>query len=103
MRALSAVSLALLVGVLAGCGSSGPIGNDQLASELSKRLNSSSQLVCWEKNGKLGTMSAMGYTRVCGITRSKPALYIRTGTSNKGGWCIVTPRYVALPRCSLGS
>jgi len=101
MRALSAVSLALLVGVLAGCGSSGPIGNDQLASDLSKRLNSSSPLVCWEKSGKLGAMSAMGYTRVCGIAHSKPSLYIRTGTSNKGGWCIVTPRYVALPRCSL--
>ena len=98
MRVLSAVALALLVGVLAGCGSAGPIGNAELASDVAKR-----PLVCWEQNGKLGAMSAMGYTRVCGIARSTPSLYIRTGTLNKGGWCIVTPRFLALPRCSLGN
>lgn len=103
MRVLSAVALALLVGVLAGCGSAGPIGNAELASDVAKRLNRSSPLVCWEQNGKLGAMSAMGYTRVCGIARSTPSLYIRTGTSNKGGWCIVTPRFLVLPRCSLGT
>jgi hypothetical protein len=103
MRVLSAVALALLVGGLAGCGSAGPIGNAELASDVAKRLNRSSPLVCWEQNGKLGAMSAMGYTRVCGIARSTPSLYIRTGTSNEGGWCIVTPRFLALPRCTLGN
>lgn len=103
MRALPVLSLALLVGVLAGCGGkSGPIGNDQLASDLSKRLNTPSPLVCWTKRGSLGGMSAMGYTRVCGISRSTPSVYVRTGTSNKTGWCVVTPRYKAAPRCSLG-
>ena len=93
--------LALLVGVLAGCGSSGPIGNNELASDLTKRLNSSSPLVCWDKTGSLGSMSAMGYTRVCGIARSKPSVYIRTGTADKTGWCVVTPRYLSAPRCPL--
>lgn len=93
--------LAILGAVLAGCGSSGPIGNSELASDLTKRLNSSSPLVCWDKTGSLGSMSAMGYTRVCGITRSRPSVYIRTGTADKTGWCVVTPRYLAAPRCPL--
>jgi hypothetical protein len=93
--------LALLVGVLAGCGGSQPIGNDELASDLTQRLNSSSPIVCWDKTGTLGSMAAMRYTRVCGIARSKPSIYIRTGTAGKTGWCVVTPRYLAAPRCSL--
>lgn len=93
--------LAPLVAVLAGCGSSGPIANKDLASDLTKRINSSSPLVCWDKIGSLGSMRAMGYTRVCGIARSKPSVYIRTGTADKTGWCVVTPRYLAAPRCPL--
>ena len=101
MKTRLVVPLALLVGVLAGCGGSGPIKNDELASDLTKRINSSSPLVCWDKSGKLGSMSAMGYTRVCGIARSKPSVYVRTGTADKTGWCVVTPRYLAAPRCPL--
>ncbi|HST16380.1 MAG TPA: hypothetical protein VLK36_01845 [Gaiellaceae bacterium] len=102
MKRRLVLPLALVVGVLAGCGGSKPIKNDALASDLSKRLSSSSPLVCWDKTGSLGAMSAMGYTRVCGIARSKPSIYIRTGTGDKTGWCVVTPRYLAAPRCSLG-
>ena len=101
---LRAAALALAVAALAGCGggkASGPIGNSTLAYNLSKQVGLSSSLVCWSKSGKLGRESAMGYDRVCGISRSRPSIYVRTGTSDKGGWCLVTPRYVKAPRCPL--
>jgi hypothetical protein len=101
---LRTAALALAVAALAGCGgrsSSAPIGNATLASDLGKEVGSSSSLVCWSRSGKLGHESAMGYDRVCGISRSTPSIYVRTGTSDKNGWCVVTPRYVKAPRCPL--
>jgi hypothetical protein len=100
---LRAAALALAAATLAGCGgkSSAPIGNGALASDLGKQVGFSSSLVCWSKSGKLGHESAMGYDRVCGISRKTPSIYIRTGTSSKTGWCVVTPRYVKASRCPL--
>ena len=46
-------------------------------------------------------MSAMGYTHVCGLSRNRPSLYVRTGVSGKPGWCLVTPRLVKAPKCPL--
>jgi hypothetical protein len=96
--------LALAAATLAGCGSkaaAGPIGNAALASDLTKQVRFSSSLVCWSKSGKLGNESAMGYDRVCGISRTKPSIYVRTGTKDKNGFCVVTPRYVKTARCPL--
>lgn len=101
---LRAAALAVAAAALAGCGggkSSGAIGNATLASDLVKQVGLSSSLVCWSKSGKLGQESAMGYDRVCGLSRTRPSIYVRTGTSDKGGWCIVTPRFVKVPRCPL--
>ncbi len=99
MKARAAL-LGLVVVALAGCGSS-KLTNDKLATDLSKRVGLKTPLVCWEKTGKLGGMSAMGYTRICGISQDRPAVYVRTGTDTKPGWCLVTPRYVKAPRCPL--
>jgi hypothetical protein len=101
---LRAAALVLAAAALAGCGgksSSSPIGNSALASDLDKQVGFSSPLVCWSKTGKLGDESAMGYDRVCGISRAEPSVYVRTGTTDSTGWCVVTPRYVKAPRCPL--
>jgi hypothetical protein len=100
---LRAAALVLAAAVLAGCGGgkSGAIGNNTLASDLSKRLGASSSLVCWSKAGKLGHEAAMGYDRVCGISHARPSIYVRTGTTDSTGWCVVTPRYVKAPSCPL--
>ena len=100
---LRAAALVLAIGALAGCGGgkSGAIGNNALASDLTKQIGSSSSLVCWSKVGKLGHESAMGYNRVCGISQTKPSIYVRTGTSNSTHWCVVTPRYDKAPSCPL--
>lgn len=99
MKARIAV-LGLAVAALAGCGSS-TISNGKLASDLTHRIGLKTPLVCWQKTGTLGSLSAMGYTRVCGISQSRPSLYVRTGTDKKPGWCLVTPRYIKAPRCPL--
>jgi hypothetical protein len=98
-----AAALVLAAAALASCGgkSSSPIGNSALASDLGKQVGLSSPLVCWSKAGKLGRESAMGYDRVCGISRAQPSIYVRTGTTDSTGWCVVTPRYVKAPRCPL--
>ena len=100
---MRAAALVLAAAALAGCGGgkSSSIGNNTLASDLSRRIGSSSPVVCWSKTGKLGHEAAMGYDRVCGISRTKPSIYVRTGTSDSTGWCLVTPRYLKAPRCPL--
>jgi hypothetical protein len=99
---LQGVATALVVAVaLVGCGGSKQLTNEKLATDLTTQIGSSSTLVCWTKTGKLGAMSAMGYTRVCGLSRNRPSLYVRTGVSAKPGWCLVTPRLVKAPKCPL--
>jgi hypothetical protein len=96
------VATALVVAVaLVGCGGSKQLTNEKLATDLKTQIGSSSTLVCWTKTGKLGAMSAMGYTHVCGLSRNRPSLYVRTGVSGKPGWCLVTPRLNKAPRCPL--
>jgi hypothetical protein len=92
--------IAVLAAALAGCGSK-PLTNERLASDLATKIGSTSTFVCWKRVGKLGQESAMGYDRVCGISRSRPSIYIRTGITTKPGWCLVTPRFVKAPRCPL--
>jgi hypothetical protein len=43
----------------------------------------------------------MGYTRVCGLSRNRPSLYVRTGVKGKPGWCLVTPRLTKTTNCPL--
>ena len=107
MRA-QAIVVGVVVVCLVGCGSSKPkpLTNETLASDLSSTIGKSSsiggrKLVCWQSAGKLGSMSAMGYDHVCGISRTRPSLYVRTGVKAKPGWCLVTPRLNAAPDCSL--
>ena len=96
------VATALIVAVaLVGCGGSKQLTNEKLATEITAQIGNSSTLVCWTKTGKLGAMSAMGYTHVCGLSRNRPSLYVRTGVSGKPGWCLVTPRLTTAPRCPL--
>ena len=93
-------AIGLLAAALVGCGSK-PLTNERLASDLAAKIGPTSSLVCWKQVGKLGQMSAMGYDRVCGINRSRPSIYVRTGVTAKPGWCLVTPRLVKAPRCPL--
>lgn len=93
--------MGVAVAALVGCGGSKPLSNDELATDLAGRIGSTEHLVCWTATGKLGGMSRMGYTRVCGLTRSRPTLYVRTGVKAKPGWCLVTPRLDKAPSCPL--
>ena len=105
MRA-QAIVVGVVVVCLVGCGSSKPLTNESLASDISSTIGKSSKIgsgkiVCWQSAGKLGTMSAMGYDHVCGISRTRPSLYVRTGVKAKPGWCLVTPRLNVAPDCPL--
>lgn len=105
MRA-QAIVVGVVVACLVGCGGSKPLTNESLASDISKTIGTSSpagsaKIVCWKTAGKLGNLSAMGYDHVCGISRSRPSLYVRTGVKAKPGWCLVTPRLNVAPDCPL--
>lgn len=100
MRA-RALAIGVVVVALVGCGSK-PLTNERLASDLTTQVGIKTSVVCWKQAGKLGTLSAMGYDHICGINRSKPAIYIRTGVKAKPGWCLVTPRFNKGPDCPLG-
>jgi hypothetical protein len=91
-------AIAVLAVALAGCGSK-KLTNERLASDLGTMLNDKTSLVCWTKPGQLGQLSAMKYDRVCGISRTRPSIYVRTGVTAKPGWCLVTPRLLTAPRC----
>jgi hypothetical protein len=95
-----AAAIGVLVAALVGCGSK-PLTNNRLASDLATQVGISSSLVCWNAAGKLGGMSLMGYDRICGASRSRPTIYVRTGIKEKPGWCLVTPRLLKAPRCPL--
>jgi len=100
MKAAQLAATGLLVAALVGCGSK-PLTNDRLASDITKKVGTTSTVICWDRAGKLGGMSRMGYDRVCGISRSKPSLYVRTGVKAKPGWCLVSPRLNKAPDCPL--
>lgn len=93
--ALAAVLLA------SACGASKPITNAQLAKDLGSDVGLKSPLVCATRKGRLGKLTLMTYTRVCGINPSEPSIYVRTGVSGKPGWCVVTPLYAKAPKCPL--
>ena len=95
-----AAAIGVLVAALVGCGSK-PLTNESLASDLTKQAGIKSSLVCWDAAGKIGGMSRMGYDHVCGISRGKASLYVRTGVDQKPGWCLVTPRLSKAPDCPL--
>jgi hypothetical protein len=105
MRA-RAIVVGVVVACLVGCGGSKPLTNESLASDISKAIAGkstidTSKIVCWKAAGKLGNLSAMGYDHVCGISRKRPSLYVRTGVKGKPGWCLVTPRLNVAPDCPL--
>jgi hypothetical protein len=105
MRA-QAIVVGAVVACLVGCGGSKPLTNESLASDLSSTIGKSSttgagKVVCWQAVGKLGNQSAMGYDHICGISRTRPSLYVRTGVKGKPGWCLVTPRLNVAPDCPL--
>ena len=93
-------AIGLVAAALVGCGSK-PLTNERLASDLATKVGITSSLVCWKQAGKIGRMKLMGYDRVCGISRNRPTIYVRTGVTTKPGWCVVTPRLVKAPRCPL--
>lgn len=93
-------AIGLGVAVLVGCGSK-PLTNDRLASDLATQVGMTSSVVCWNAAGKIGGMKLMGYDHICGLSRNRPTIYVRTGVKTKPGWCVVTPRYVKAPRCPL--
>jgi len=100
VKAAQAAAIVLLVAALVGCGSK-PLTNDRLASNITKTVGIESTLVCWEAVGKLGGVSGTGYDHVCGLSRDRPSLYVRTGVKQKPGWCLVTPRLSKAPDCPL--
>jgi len=95
-----AAAIGLLVAALVGCGSK-PLTNERLASDITTTAGIKSTLVCWQTAGKIGGMSHMGFDHVCGLTHSRPSLYVRTGVKQKPGWCLVTPRLNKAPDCPL--
>jgi len=98
MKAAQLVAIGLLVVALVGCGSK-KLTNPGLASDIQQRLGSKSTILCWTKTGSIGGGSEMGYDRVCGISTSKPSLYVRIGVKAKPGWCLVSPRLNKAPDC----
>ena len=93
-------AIGLVTAALVGCGSK-PLTNERLASDLATKVGIESSLVCWNAAGKIGGMKLMGYDHICGATRDRPTIYVRTGVKTKPGWCVVTPQYVKAPRCAL--
>ena len=77
-----AAAIGLLVAALVGCGSK-PLTNERLASDITTTAGIKSTLVCWQTAGKIGGMSHMGFDHVCGLTHSRPSLYVRTGVKQK--------------------
>jgi hypothetical protein len=92
-------AIGVLAVALVGCGSK-QVTNGRLASDLSTMLSEKTSLVCWTKPGQLGQLSGMKYDRVCGLSLGRPSIYVRTGVSQKPGWCLVTPRLKKTPVCA---
>ena len=93
-------AIGVLAAALVGCGSK-PLTNERLASDLATQVGMNSSLVCWNAAGKIGGMKLMGYDHICGVSRNRPTIYVRTGIKAKPGWCLVTPRLTKAPPCPL--